>query len=70
MSRCLGQIEQALVKIFDNERDNAFTIEDLCERIWPDLYPGGRPDQEEAPRHRHSSGAPHRFAATGNPMAP
>src|SRR6478736_2831202 len=45
MSRRLGRIERALGAIFDNERDNAFTIEDLCERIWPDLYPdrqGGR----------------------------
>jgi hypothetical protein len=38
MSRGLGKIERALVAIFDGERDNAFTIEDLCERIWPDLY--------------------------------
>ena len=45
MGRGLGRIERALVAIFDGERDNAFTIEDLCERIWPDLYPdlqGGR----------------------------
>jgi hypothetical protein len=35
----LGKIQRALVAIFDRERDNAFTIEDLCERIWPDLYP-------------------------------
>ena len=34
-----GQIQRVLVKIFDRERDNAFTTEDLCERIWPDLYP-------------------------------
>jgi hypothetical protein len=42
---CAGRIERALAAIFDGERDNAFTIEDLCERIWPDLYPdrqGGR----------------------------
>ena len=32
-----GRIQQALIKIFDSERDNAFTTEDLCERIWPDL---------------------------------
>ena len=45
MGRGLGRIGRALVAIFDGERDNAFTIEDLCERIWPDLYPdlqGGR----------------------------
>ena len=35
-----GRIQRTLVKIFDSERDNAFTVEDLCERIWPDLYPG------------------------------
>ena len=34
-----GQIQRALIKIFDRERDNAFTTEDLCERIWPDLCP-------------------------------
>jgi hypothetical protein len=39
MCRGLGRIGRALVAIFDGERDNAFTIEDLCERIWPDLYP-------------------------------
>ncbi len=39
MTGGLGRIERALVAIFDGERDNAFTIEDLCERIWPDLYP-------------------------------
>jgi hypothetical protein len=32
-----GRIQRALVKIFDHERDNAFTAEDLCERIWPHL---------------------------------
>ena len=51
MSRCLGQIERALVAIFDNERDNAFTIEDLCERIWPDLYPDRQGGQIER-KHR------------------
>ena len=35
-----GRIQRALIKIFDRERDNAFTTEDLCERIWPDLCPG------------------------------
>ena len=34
-----GRIQQALIKIFDRERDNAFTTEDLCERIWPDFCP-------------------------------
>jgi hypothetical protein len=35
-----GRIQRTLAKIFDSERDNAFTVEDLCERVWPDLYPG------------------------------
>ena len=35
-----GRIQRGLIEIFDRERDNAFTTEDLCERIWPDLYPG------------------------------
>jgi hypothetical protein len=34
-----GRIQRGLVKIFDRERDNAFTTQDLCERIWPDLLP-------------------------------
>jgi hypothetical protein len=36
MSRGLGRIERALAAIFDSERDNAFTLEDLCERVYPD----------------------------------
>jgi hypothetical protein len=47
----MGRIERALVAIFDGERDNAFTIEDLCERIWPDLYPDGHGGQIEK-KHR------------------
>ena len=35
-----GRTQRVLIKIFDSERDNAFTTEDLCERIWPDRYPG------------------------------
>jgi hypothetical protein len=38
MSTRPGRIERALVAIFDGERDNAFTVQDLCERIWPDVY--------------------------------
>src|ERR1700722_16775783 len=38
MSGRPGRIERALAAIFDGERDNAFTIQDLCERIWPDVY--------------------------------
>ena len=33
-----GRIQRVLIKIFDRERDNAFTTEELCERVWPDLY--------------------------------
>ena len=51
MSRGLGRIGRALVAIFDGERDNAFTIEDLCERIWPDLYPDRQGGQVER-KHR------------------
>jgi hypothetical protein len=46
-----GRIERALVAIFDGERDNAFTIDDLCERIWPDLYPDRQGGQIER-KHR------------------
>jgi hypothetical protein len=53
MGRGLGRIERALVAIFDGERDNAFTVEDLCERIWPDLYPELREDRIER-RHRRT----------------
>ena len=41
-----GRIQRVLIEIFDRERDNAFTTEDLCERIWPDLYPGLLQQQE------------------------
>lgn len=34
-----GRIQRTVIKIFDCERDNAFTTDDLCARIWPDLYP-------------------------------
>jgi hypothetical protein len=33
-----GRIQRALINIFGRDRDNAFTTEDLCDRIWPDLY--------------------------------
>jgi hypothetical protein len=53
MRRGLGRIQRALVAIFDGERDNAFTIEDLCERIWPDLYPDRQGGQIER-KHRRT----------------
>jgi hypothetical protein len=53
MRRGLGRIQRALVAIFDSERDNAFTIEDLCERIWPDLYPD-RQGREIERKHRRT----------------
>jgi hypothetical protein len=33
-----GRVQRALAKIFDRERDNAFTTDDLCERVWPDRF--------------------------------
>ena len=51
MSRRPGRIERALVAIFDGERNNAFTIQDLCERIWPDVYPGPQAGRIER-KHR------------------
>jgi len=32
-----GRIQRGLIEIFDRERDNAFTVDDLCERVWPHL---------------------------------
>jgi hypothetical protein len=40
MSKGPRRIERALMAIFDGERDSAFTVEDLAERVWPRLYPG------------------------------
>jgi len=51
MSGGLGRIERALVAIFDGERDNAFTTEDLCDSIWPDLYSDRQGGQIER-KHR------------------
>ena len=34
MSRGPGRIERAIAHILDSEADNAFTTEDLCERIY------------------------------------
>jgi hypothetical protein len=39
--------------IFDGERDNAFTTEDLCERVWPGLYPDRQCGQIET-KHRRN----------------
>jgi hypothetical protein len=53
MTRPPRRIERALVAIFDGERDNAFTIQDLCERIWPDVYQdpqAGRIDRKHGAR--------------------
>jgi hypothetical protein len=35
MSRGPGRIERAIAAILDGEADNAFTTEDLCERVYP-----------------------------------
>ena len=48
-----GRIERALVAIFDGERDNAFTTQDLCERIWPDVYQDSQAGRMER-KHRSS----------------
>jgi hypothetical protein len=34
MSRGPGRIERAIAAILDGEADNAFTTEDLCERVY------------------------------------
>jgi len=34
MSRGPGRIERAIAAILDAESDNAFTTEDLCERVY------------------------------------
>jgi hypothetical protein len=36
MSRGPGRIERAIEAVFDTERDNAFTLEELCERVYAD----------------------------------
>src|SRR5260370_15236889 len=35
MSRGPGQVEQIIEAVFAAEPENAFTIEDLCERVYP-----------------------------------
>ena len=35
MSKGPGRIERAIADILDGEADNAFTTEDLCERVYP-----------------------------------
>jgi hypothetical protein len=35
MRGCPGRVERALAAIFDRERNNAFTVEDLAERVYP-----------------------------------
>jgi hypothetical protein len=35
MSRGPGRVERAIEAVFDTERDNAFTLEDLGERVYP-----------------------------------
>jgi hypothetical protein len=45
MSRGPGRIERAIEAAFAAEPDNAFTIEDLCDRIYPEIrrdYEGGQ----------------------------
>ena len=42
MSRGPGRIERAIAHILDSEADNAFTTEDLCERIYGTVSRGQR----------------------------
>ena len=35
MSKGPGRIERTIAAILDSEADNAFTTEDLCERVYP-----------------------------------
>jgi hypothetical protein len=35
MSKGPGQVEQIIEAVFKAEPDNAFTIEDLCDRVYP-----------------------------------
>jgi hypothetical protein len=37
MSRGSGRIEQAIIAAFTTEPDNAFTVAELCERIYPGI---------------------------------
>jgi hypothetical protein len=37
MSKGPGRIERAIASIFDTEPGNAFTTEDLCERVYPGI---------------------------------
>lgn len=66
MRKGLGRIQRALLAIFDSERDNAFTIGDLCERIWPDLYPESKGNQIER-KHRRTVIRAARDIATQRP---
>jgi hypothetical protein len=66
MRKGLGRIQRALLAIFDREHDNAFTIGDLCERIWPDLYPEPNGDQIES-KHRRTVLRAARDIATQRP---
>src|SRR5258706_13508600 len=35
MRRGPGRVEQIIEAVFETEPDNAFTIEDLCDRVYP-----------------------------------
>jgi hypothetical protein len=35
MSKGPGRVERAIAGVFEAEPDNAFTIEDLCDRVYP-----------------------------------
>ena len=67
VSRGPGRVERAIEALFDAERDNAFTLEELCERIYgvhrvkdPELSDPKR----LRPSHRNAmTAAAHRVAA-------
>jgi hypothetical protein len=35
MSKGAGRVERAIAGVFEAEPDNAFTVEDLCDRAYP-----------------------------------
>jgi len=74
MSGGPGRIERAIEALFDADRDNAFTVEELCERIYevawvPREQPYNRhvgdyirpsASRKQTPQRRHPGGAQRR----------
>jgi hypothetical protein len=40
MSKGIGRIERAILAVFASEPDNAFTVDELINRICPEVFPG------------------------------